>query len=68
MAEKKVRVRGLTSCSGPWGSLSTSEELELPMSVAGPLLGAGFAELVQESTAKKKKQTATAKQFETPEG
>jgi hypothetical protein len=67
MAEKNVRVRGLTSCSGPWGSLSTREELDLPISVAAPLIGAGFAELV-ENTTKKKKETATAKQYETPEG
>lgn len=67
MAEKKVKVRGVTSCSGPWGSLSTNEEIELPVSVAGPLLGAGFAELV-EVTGKRKKETTTSKRYETPEG
>lgn len=65
MAEKNVRVRGITSCSGPWGSLSSREEIDLPISVAGPLIGAGFAELVRE---KKHKETATAPDPETPEG
>jgi len=66
MAEKTIRVRGTLSCSGPWGSLSTNEELDLPVSVAGPLLGAGFAERVESKSAKKK--TTSSKQYETPEG
>lgn len=64
MSEKTIKVRGLTSCAGPWGSLSTGEVANLPENIATPLISAGFAERLK---AAKKKETATAPEPETPE-
>lgn len=68
MGEKTITVKGLVGCSGPWGSLRKGEVKKLAINDAGPLLGAGFAELAEPTgTSRRRKETATRGPSETPE-
>lgn len=64
MANKTIRVRGLVSCAGLWGSLPEGDERDLELDIAESLLRAGHVELVhppEENAASEKKDAPAPK-------
>lgn len=44
MANRTIKVRGVVSCAGLWGSLEEGQERELDADIAESLMRAGYAE------------------------